>query len=441
MPDLTFETMLSGQLREYAEAGVRPIDRFAIAEETIASGRAMPRWRRGRGLAPMRGDRVLTPLLVGLLLAVLAGGALLVGSRLLVPQPRPQGDVHAFVSAPDLSRPMSGPLLAPLVDGRVLVIGRGSDSEDPTPTGLIYDPATGESLPVEALTDVRLAPLVRLVDGRVLIVGDGSASVFDPTTLRIEPAGPMAAARNWPAAAVLRDGRVLIVGGGGANGEHRTAELFDPDTLTFSPTGSVTQQPTDPARRGEGGVVREAIATLPDGRVFVLVSRPTGAAGWRLEAEVYDPSAGTFSTAGTMPDFGVVAAIVIPDGRVLVVGSSGLSSSRVEHAAAWDPTTRTFSPAADPPGTVRYATLLDDGRILLTGGRDLDATSSWAGIYDLAMGMTIPVDPPSASGARLVRLDDGRVLAVGGLVDGHGRMGPDGVTYDAPSVPTVEILQ
>ena len=32
MPDTTFETLLSGQLREYAEAGVRPIDRFDVAE-------------------------------------------------------------------------------------------------------------------------------------------------------------------------------------------------------------------------------------------------------------------------------------------------------------------------------------------------------------------------------------------------------------------------
>ncbi len=87
MPDLTFETLLSGQLREYAEAGVRPIDRFAIAEETIAGGRTMPRWRRAWGLAPMRGSRVLIPLLVGLLLVALVGGALLVGSRLVLPKP------------------------------------------------------------------------------------------------------------------------------------------------------------------------------------------------------------------------------------------------------------------------------------------------------------------------------------------------------------------
>src|SRR6476660_5347640 len=122
MPDTTFETLLSGQLREYAEAGVRPIDRFAIAEETLARGRTLPRWRRGWGLPPMRGNRILIPLLVGLLLAALAGGALLVGSRLLRPHPLPRTYVNQLVSASDLPTPMGRPVLVPLVDGRVLVI-------------------------------------------------------------------------------------------------------------------------------------------------------------------------------------------------------------------------------------------------------------------------------------------------------------------------------
>jgi dipeptidyl aminopeptidase/acylaminoacyl peptidase len=74
MPDSTFETLFTGQLRKYAEAGVRPIDRFAIAEETIAGGRTMPRWR----LAPIRGNRVLILLLVGLLLAA---GLVAVGAQ------------------------------------------------------------------------------------------------------------------------------------------------------------------------------------------------------------------------------------------------------------------------------------------------------------------------------------------------------------------------
>ena len=54
MTDPTFESFLSSQLRQYAEAGVRPIDRRAIATATIATGRGSG-WARWR-LAPRTGE-------------------------------------------------------------------------------------------------------------------------------------------------------------------------------------------------------------------------------------------------------------------------------------------------------------------------------------------------------------------------------------------------
>ena len=57
MPDTNFEALLSRQLREYAEPGVRPIDRFAIAEETIAGGRKSSAGRWASSPAPIRSER------------------------------------------------------------------------------------------------------------------------------------------------------------------------------------------------------------------------------------------------------------------------------------------------------------------------------------------------------------------------------------------------
>ncbi len=51
MSDSTFETLLTGQLREYAEAGVRPIDRYAIAEAIISHSVAAGTQQRGSALA------------------------------------------------------------------------------------------------------------------------------------------------------------------------------------------------------------------------------------------------------------------------------------------------------------------------------------------------------------------------------------------------------
>ena len=437
MPDLTFETLLSRQLRGYAEAGVRPIDRFTIAEETIASGRTMPGWRRGWGLAPMRGHRVLVPLLIGLLLAALAGGALLVGSRLEAP-PLPHTYLNGFASAVGLSRPTARPVLAPLPDGRVLVMGAGSDGEDQTPSAELYDPATATSVSVGPMVPVQwVASATPLKDGRVLILGGaGLAQIFDPATMRFFPVGAMVTPRPDTVATLLDDGHVLVIGGG-----LRSAELFDPDMLTFSQTGALAATPVEAA----------AIATLPDGRVVVPASVQTiPNAEWAIEAEVYDPRTGTFSAAGRMPDFGVTAAIGLPDGRALFVGSVGMSGRDGSRAAIWDPATRAFSAAVDPWANVSKATLLDDGRILMLGfvqfPRDrtpcqvrTQQACRWAGIYDLTTGETTLVKPPTAWQPSPIRLTDGRVLVVGGLV--NGEIGPAPAGNSAPAVPTVEIFQ
>lgn len=127
MPDLTFETLLSSQLREYAEAGVRPIDRFAMAGDTIAGGRTMPRWRRDWDLTPMGRNRVLVPILVGLLLAALAGGALLVGSQLVAPKTLLDTDVSIFVRR-DIDPTPGVAVLAVDADGAERLIRHVPDS-------------------------------------------------------------------------------------------------------------------------------------------------------------------------------------------------------------------------------------------------------------------------------------------------------------------------
>jgi hypothetical protein len=130
MPDPNFETVVTGQLREFAEAGVRPIDRFAIAEETLARGRTVPRWRLGWGAAPMRADRVLVPLLVGLLLAALVGGALLVGGRLVAPKTPLGTSDSIFVRRDDGAEPGVS-VVAVRTDGSEVLVRKVVDSSVP----------------------------------------------------------------------------------------------------------------------------------------------------------------------------------------------------------------------------------------------------------------------------------------------------------------------
>src|SRR5580692_6545655 len=86
-----------------------------------------------------------------------------------------------------------------------------------------------------------------LADGRVLIAGGArlagsppefeflaSAELYDPSTGLFTPTGDMTTARSSHSAALLPDGMVLITGGGGAGAAVATTEIYDPSTGTFS---------------------------------------------------------------------------------------------------------------------------------------------------------------------------------------------------------------
>jgi hypothetical protein len=340
-----------------------------------------------RGIASLRPAIVVA--LVTLLALALAGGAALVGSRLFRPPSTPHVYLNELVAAPDLPTPMGAPTLATLLDGRVLVLTNNRQ----TNTAVLYDPSTGASIPTGPMVspDRMIGSAVRLRDGRVLVTGDRVAEIFDPTTLEFAPVGPMVAARSLPGLALLPDGRVLVAGGvqPGEQTRLRSAELFDPDTLSFSPTGAMSF---------DGG----PMGTLPDGRVFVASSP---------NAEVYEPRSETFAYAGVNLPGGVTAATALPDGRVVVVGVTGLQSGGF--AGVWDIAGHTYREVwgGSQSHPLWSATTLDDGRVLVTGGRG----TAWAGVLDPATGQMIDVSAPAASRPASTQLLDGRVLIVGGL--------------------------
>lgn len=95
MSELDFDARLGGQLRAYAQGGVRPIDRYAIAVATIEAGsprRPSFHIGRPRGLA-IRSTRRMALILVAVATVLaLAGGALLLSAGhppALTPTPAP----------------------------------------------------------------------------------------------------------------------------------------------------------------------------------------------------------------------------------------------------------------------------------------------------------------------------------------------------------------
>jgi hypothetical protein len=218
--------------------------------------------------------------------------------------------------------------------------------------------------------------LTVLADGRVLIAGgqdqygysSNAVTVFDPTTNAFSNLRGMPVKWKDASASLLRDGRVLFTGGLDTTTNQPTDEalLFDPATNTFTITG------TAPIPRDFGSQ-----AVLRDGRVLIVGGylHPLNPdCGSTIPAEVYDPATGWFSLAGGTSPRWDATPVLIPDGRVLLLGGNVLGgnadicSGYLGGVEAFDPESGTVSVLASgvlPNTTVTSAFVLDDGSILL----------------------------------------------------------------------------
>jgi WD40 repeat protein len=207
-----------------------------------------------------------------------------------------------------------------LGDGRVLVAG-GFSSGAYTTRAEIYSSANGRFIHVRSLKDPRQhAVAVLLQDGRVLIAGGdqgasgkhavilASAELFNAVHGTFTRTGSMLQARSHFAAVVLQNGKVLVTGGVNLSASDHllfTAELFDPNTGTWSRTGTMAVGRSD-----------FTATLLADGRVLV-------AGGGDATTEIYDPDTGTFQMGGSMLEPRVSqTATVLVDGRLLMAGGN-----------------------------------------------------------------------------------------------------------------------
>jgi hypothetical protein len=349
----------------------------------------------------------------------------------------------SFASTGSMETPRVNHTATLLENGKVLVTGgfTGTTGSGIAASAELFDPLTGNFSRTADMETVRASHTAALLlDGRVLIAGgsafatDGdvcatlnSAELFDPASGTFSPTGDMTAFRFGHTATTLKDGKVLIAGGvdvsedpdNGCTEEFTfaSAELYDPTTGVFAPTGSMSFSRWD------------ATATLlPDGRVLIAGGFTDGAFQELISlatAEIYDPTTGTFALTGRMSNPRAEdTATLLQNGTVLIAGGVNDVPLQPQETFAsaefYDPKTGTFTTSAQTgsmgtPRSGHAATLLPSGEVLITGGGSSMSLSS-AELFDPATGAFSPTVSMMAkrAGHTATLLQNGRVLITGG---------------------------
>jgi hypothetical protein len=277
----------------------------------------------------------------------------------------------------------------------------------------------GTFVPTGSLGGPRQSHTATLLNnGTVLIAGGSTGLVFpaiaeeyDPATGIFAPTGSLNAARDAHTATLLNNGTVLIAGGSTNAGDSASAELYDPTTGTFTPTSSMNA-----ARESHTATL------LGNGKVLIVGGNAKAVIpGISLaSAEVYDPATGTFTLTGSMNAARQShTATLLNNGKVLITGGfENTPFSSLASAELYDPTTGTFTSTGSLNAARDYhtATLLDNGTVLIAGGGATSALAS-AEVYDPASGIFAPTGSMTSSryNHTATLLNNARVLVAGGL--------------------------
>jgi WD40 repeat protein len=218
-----------------------------------------------------------------------------------------------------------------------------------------------------------------LPDGKVLVAGgvpthSQSAELYDPDTGTWSVTGSLEQGIALLTATLLQDGEVLVAGGSSGTAVTRSAELYDVATGLWNFTGSLTN-----AR------YLHTATLLPDGTVLVAGGFDTNNDDHALRsAELYDPLSATWRLTRPMHHArSGPTATLLPSGKVLVAGG-GANSSQTTSCEEYDPISQTWA-RTGPLNVARVedtATLLPNGKVLTAGGANNSAILASAELFD-----------------------------------------------------------
>ena len=224
------------------------------------------------------------------------------------------------------------PSMTQLADGRLLIVGGGGlNNPIRVNTSELYDPSTGETEWTDTVAiGMEQSPILMLYNGKALMTFR-PPQLFDPLTEQWELAADFVQGNRMPNGdhvdhelVHLPEGEVIAIGfkpfpaGTGGN----LVERYDPTSNTWT-LGSHFA----PLRS------RPETVLLPDRRILTLAGYkeepldPSPVNQWNHMdlTDLYDPYADTWRRLAPMPrkrEYHALA-ILVPDGRVIVVGGEG----------------------------------------------------------------------------------------------------------------------
>lgn len=260
-----------------------------------------------------------------------------------------------------------------LQDGRVLVVGGRNASNRPIATTEVFNPATGSFTTTGSMTIGRDEHVAVLMNNAKVLVAGGTADVegrflksselFDPTTSSWSVTTDMTTHRSRHAALLLPSGKVFVCGGqGGPDGlmAGKKTEEYDPSTGVWSALGDMNT-----SRSSHVAVL------LNSGKVFITGGK---------SSELFSPATGGFALVPEdIPPARTSrrghTAVRLPNGDVLIFGGAlegfGEGYSAIQNRYS-DLANNYTMLLPNVPKAFRgwcRAVLLDNGKVLVVGGK------------------------------------------------------------------------
>ena len=296
-------------------------------------------------------------------------------------------------------------------------VGMQAQSGNFNRTVEIFDPVKNQWTFTGEMKEERMSPvLFELPNGNVMVIGGLSGArdplisteILDSNTGTFSMGPDMIRSHNEMGAVTLNDGRFMVIGGSSYDEDvgfqvalSKETEIFDPELETWTEAAPMSEK-----RANHSALV------LNDGKVLVIGGGKTDGP-YLKSVEIYDPNTNTWKFGADMTKGRVAhTATVLSDGKVLVVGGKG----KLTLAEIYDPETDTWTLAGETNKSRgdHAALLLGDGSVLVTGGigylTDTEIfdpnTLTWSIAGTLNTGRIRPA---------VTRLSDGRVLIMAGV--------------------------